>query len=339
MLRSCVIDFGGNWDTHLPLVEFAYNNSYHSSLGMAPFEALYGRKCRTPVCWLETGEKQFAGPEIVQETADKVKSIRERLKAAQDRQKVYADKKRRPVEFQVGDRVMLKVSPWKGLIRFGKRGKLSPRFLGPFTILERIGLQAYKLDLPPEMDGIHPTFHVCYLRKCLAEEESVIPLSEIRVEDNRCVEEPEAILERETKRLRHKEVVMVKVQWRHHRGTNVTWESEEDMKRRYPRIMGLLGDSARDSDVVTIARAQSPNLYRRVGSPRDYARDSDMGHNRRGTIAPSVSRGLILGADRGFLSSDFGKETLVAGIYGNEWSIERSRAVILKDLETGIVGV
>ncbi|KAI3698239.1 hypothetical protein L6452_31352 [Arctium lappa] len=164
MIRSCVIDFGGSWDAHLPLVEFAYNNSYHSSLGMAPFETLYGRKCRTPVCCLEAGEKQFA--------------------------ESYADKKRRPVEFQVGDRVMLKVSPWKGLIRFGKRGKLSPRFLGPFTILKRIELQAYKLDLPPEMDGIHPTFHVCYLRKCLAEEESVIPLSEIRVDDNRCIEEP-----------------------------------------------------------------------------------------------------------------------------------------------------
>lgn len=212
MLRSCVIDFGGNWDSHLPLVEFAYNNSYHSSLGAAPFEVLYGRKCRTPVCWLEAGEKQFAGPVIVQETAGKVKSIKERLKAAQDRQKSYADKKRRPIEFYVGDRVMLKASPWKWIIRFGKRGKLSPRFLGPFTIVERIGLQAYKLDLPPEMNGIHPTFHVCYLHKCLAEEESVIPLSEIRVDNNRCVEEPESILERKTKRLRHKEVVMVKVQ-------------------------------------------------------------------------------------------------------------------------------
>ncbi|KAJ9566252.1 hypothetical protein OSB04_002218 [Centaurea solstitialis] len=245
MLRSCVIDFGGNWDTHLPLVEFAYNNSFHSSIGMAPFEALYGRKCRTPTCWLEAGEKQFAGPEIIQETADKVKGIRERLKAAQDRQKSYADKKRRPVEFQVGERVMLKVSPWKGIIRFGKRGKLSPRFLGPFTILEKVGLQAYRLELPPEMDGIHPTFHVCYLRKCLAEEESVIPLSEIRVDTgNRCVEEPEAILESKTKKLRHKEVTMVKVQWKHHRGANVTWEAEEDMKRRYPHLFtALLGGS------------------------------------------------------------------------------------------------
>ncbi|KAI3747592.1 hypothetical protein L6452_10102 [Arctium lappa] len=236
MLRSCVIDFGSSWDTHLPLVEFTYNNSYHSNLRMAPFEALYGRKCRTPVCWLEAGEKQFVGPEIVQETDDKVKSIRERLKATQDRQKSYADKKRTPVEFQVGDRVMLKVSPWKGLIQFGKRGKLSPRFLGPFTILERIGIQAYKLDLTPEMDGIHPTFHVCYLRKCLAAEESVIPLSEIRVEDNRCIEEPESILEKVIKKLRHKEVTLVKLQWKHHRGTNVTWEAEEDMRRKNPHL-------------------------------------------------------------------------------------------------------
>ncbi|KAI3719200.1 hypothetical protein L6452_20095 [Arctium lappa] len=237
MLRSCVIDFGGSWDSHLPLVEFAYNNSYHSSIGMAPFEALYGRKCKTPVCWLEAGKKQFVRPEIVQETTDKVKEIRERLKAAQDRQKSYADKKRRPVEFQVGDRVMLKVSSWKGIIRFRKHGKLSPCFLRPFVILEKVGLQAYRLDLPSEMDGIHPKFHVCYLRKCLAEEESMIPLSEIQVDNgNRCVEESESILESKVKKLRHKDVVMVKVQWKHHRGANITWESEDDMKKRYPHL-------------------------------------------------------------------------------------------------------
>ncbi|KAI3681309.1 hypothetical protein L6452_36099 [Arctium lappa] len=173
---------------------------------MAPFEALYGRKCRTPVCWLEAGEKQFVGSKIVQDTANKVKCIRERMKAAQDRQKSYADKKRRPMEFQVGDRFMLKVSLWKGIIRFVKRGKLSPRFLGPFKVLKRVGLQAYQLELPPELSRIHNTFHVCYLRKRLAVEDSVIPLSELRVDEgNRCVEEPNAILERKSKKLRHKE--------------------------------------------------------------------------------------------------------------------------------------
>ncbi|KAI3518319.1 hypothetical protein L1887_06914 [Cichorium endivia] len=237
MLRSCVIDFSGSWDIHLPLVEFAYNNSYHSRIDMAPFEALYGRKCGTPVCWLEAGEKQFAGPEIVQQTADKVKVIRERLKSAQDRQKSYADKKRRPIEFQVGDKVMLKVSPWKGVIRFGKRGKLSPRFLGPFKVLERIGSQAYRLDLPPELQGIHNTFHVCYLRKCLAEEENVIPLSDIQVNDEvRYTEEHVAILDRKTKKLRQKEVGLVKIQWKHREGANMTWEPENEMRRRYPHL-------------------------------------------------------------------------------------------------------
>ena len=115
MLRSCVIDFGGSWDTHLPLVEFSYNNSYHTSIQCAPFEALYGRKCRSPLCWAETGENQITGPELIQEATDKIALIKDRIKAARDRQKSYADNRRKPLEFQVGDRVMLKVSPWKGV--------------------------------------------------------------------------------------------------------------------------------------------------------------------------------------------------------------------------------
>ncbi|KAI3678109.1 hypothetical protein L6452_37390 [Arctium lappa] len=146
------------------------------------------------------------------------------------------------MEFQVGDQVMLKVSPWKGIIWFGKRGKLRPSFLGPFPIIKCVGLQAYKLELTPDMNGIHPTFHVCYLRKCLAEKESTIPLSEIRVDNDRPVEEPETILEIETKKLRHKEVVIVKVQWMHRRGTNVMWKAEEDMRRRYPRLFERVRD-------------------------------------------------------------------------------------------------
>ncbi|KAI3714755.1 hypothetical protein L6452_21714 [Arctium lappa] len=271
MLRSCVIDFGGSWDSHLPLVEFAYNNSYHSSIGMAPFEALYGRKCRTPVCWLEAGEKQFAGLEIVQETTDKVKEIRERLKVAQDRHKSYANKKRRPVEFQVGDRVMLKVSPWKGIIRFGKRVKLSPRFLGPFVILKRIGLQAYRLDLPSEMDGIHPTFHVCYLQKCLAEKESVIPLTEIRVDNgNRCVEEPEAILESKVKKLQHKDVVMDEIS-----ETKSQLGGEDCNTRKFIRVCTASNVSGtivtRDCDMVIIAVSLSREVYREVLGFGDYA--------------------------------------------------------------------
>jgi hypothetical protein len=122
MLRTCVIDFGGSWDTHLPLVEFSYNNSYHTSIQCAPYEALYGRKCRSPLSWLEIGDRQLTRPDIVQETTDKISIIKDRLKVARDRQKSYADNRRKPLEFQEGDKVLLKVSPWKGLVRFGKRG-------------------------------------------------------------------------------------------------------------------------------------------------------------------------------------------------------------------------
>ena len=195
MLRACVIEFGGSWDSHLPLVEFSYNNSYHSSIQCAPFEALYGRKCRSPLSWVEIGDSQLTGPDIILETTDKIKVIRHRLKTARDRQKSYADNRRKPLEFQVGDRVLLKVSPWKGLVRFGKRGKLSPRYIGPFEIVERIGPVAYKLKLPSELSEIHDTFHVSNLKKCLVDE--------IQVDKQLCfTEEPIEILDKEIKRLK-----------------------------------------------------------------------------------------------------------------------------------------
>ncbi|KAD4385365.1 hypothetical protein E3N88_25533 [Mikania micrantha] len=179
MLCSCVIDFGGSWDTHLPLIEFSYNNSYHTSIQCASFEALYGRKCRSPVCWTKVGDSQVVGPELIQETTDKIKIIQSRLKAARDRQKSYADRCRKPLEFQVGDRVLLKVSPWKGVVRFGKKGKLAPRYVGPFEILERIGPVAYKLKLLVELSNVHDTFHVSNLKKCLADHDVQIPLEDI----------------------------------------------------------------------------------------------------------------------------------------------------------------
>jgi len=183
MLRACIIDFGGSWDDHLPLVEFAYNNNYHSSIQMAPYEALYGTPCRTPTCWTEAGEKPLAGPEIVEQTEAKIKMIREQLKIAQNRQKQYADRRRKPIEFQIGDMVVLKVSPWKGIIRFGKRGKLSPRFIGPFRISKRVGAVAYQFELPDELAGIHNVFHVSCLRKTLFDETKAVPLEEVKVDD------------------------------------------------------------------------------------------------------------------------------------------------------------
>ncbi|GKA07600.1 putative reverse transcriptase domain-containing protein [Tanacetum coccineum] len=170
MLRACVIDFGKGWVNHLPLVEFSYNNSYHASIKAAPFEALYGRKCRSPVCWAEVGEVQLTGPEIVQETTEKIIQIKQRIQAARDRQKSYADLKRKPMEFQVGDKVMLKVLSWKGVVRFGKWGMLNPRYVGPFKVLEKAGSVAYKLELPEELSRVHNTFHVSNLKKCYADE-------------------------------------------------------------------------------------------------------------------------------------------------------------------------
>ncbi|GJU95611.1 putative reverse transcriptase domain-containing protein [Tanacetum coccineum] len=169
MLRACVIDFGGSWDRHLPLVEFSSNNSYHASIKAAPFKALYGRKCRSPVCWSEVRDSQLTGPDLIRETTEKIIQIKNRLLTARRKQKIYADVRRKPMEFDVGDMVMLKVSPWKGVIRFGKWGKLSPRYVGPLKIIERIGHVAYRLELLEKLRSIHNTFHVSNLKKCLAE--------------------------------------------------------------------------------------------------------------------------------------------------------------------------
>nr|GEY06941.1 putative reverse transcriptase domain-containing protein [Tanacetum cinerariifolium] len=203
MLRACAIDFGKGLVNHFPLVEFSYNNIYHASIKTTPFEALYGRKCRLPVCWTEVGEAQILGPELIQETTEKIIQIKQRMQAACDRQKSYADLKRKPMEFQVGDKVMLKVSPWKGVVRFGKRGKLNPRYVGPFKVLERVGDVTYKLDLPEELSRVHNTFHVSNLKKCHANEPLDVSLDGLHVDDKLYfIEEPVEIIDREVKRLK-----------------------------------------------------------------------------------------------------------------------------------------
>ena len=149
----------------MPLVEFAYNNSYHTSIGMAPYEALYGRPCRSSVCWSEVGKRQLLGPEIVQQYANKVDLIHRRLVTAHSRQKSYANQRRRPLEFLVGDFVFLKVSPTKGMMWFGKCGKLSPRYIGPYQITQRVGEVTYRLALSLELSSVHDVFHVSILRR------------------------------------------------------------------------------------------------------------------------------------------------------------------------------
>ncbi|GJZ09395.1 putative reverse transcriptase domain-containing protein [Tanacetum coccineum] len=182
MLRAYVLDFGGSWDIHLPL-------------------------------------------------------IKDRLTAARDRQKSYADERRKPLEFSVGDYVLLRVSPWKGVVHFKKKGKLAPRFVGPFEIIKKIGLVAYRLDLPEELDGVHDTFHVSNLKKCLADPTLQVPLEEIQVDAKmNFVEEPVEILEREFKKLKHSRIAIVKVRWNSKRGPEFTWEHEDQMKLKYPHL-------------------------------------------------------------------------------------------------------
>nr|GFC65897.1 putative reverse transcriptase domain-containing protein [Tanacetum cinerariifolium] len=237
MLRACAIDFGKGCANHLPLVEFSYNNSYHASIKAAPFKALYGRKCRSPICWTEVGEAQILGPELIQETTEQIIRIKQRVQAARDRQKSYADLKRKPMEFQVKDKVMLKISPWKGVVRFGKRRKLNPRYVGPFKILERVRDVAYKLDLLEELSRVHNTFHVSNLKKCHVDEPLVVPLDGLHVDDKlHFVEEPVEIMDREVKRLKQSRIPLVKVRWNSKRGPEFTWEREDQFKQRYPHL-------------------------------------------------------------------------------------------------------
>ncbi|KAJ6814346.1 uncharacterized protein M6B38_141300 [Iris pallida] len=242
MLRACILDFGGAWDDHLHLVAFSYNNSYHDSIKMAPFEALYGRKCRSPVCWTDVGERQLLGPELVTQTVDIVKTIRSHLQAAQDRQKMWADKHRRILEFQPGDHVFLKISPTKGTIRFGTRGKLSPRYIGPFDILEKVGNVSYRLPLPPTLEGVHNVFHVSQLRRYVSDSSHILDHSEITVGPTLRIEQkPVGILDRREKVLRNRIIPLVRVAWSKDSPGDSTWEKEEDMRKQYPYLFPKSG--------------------------------------------------------------------------------------------------
>ncbi|KAA0063336.1 pol protein [Cucumis melo var. makuwa] len=201
MLRACALEFLGSWDSHLHLMEFAYNNSYQATIGMAPFEALYGKCCRSPVCWGEV------------------------------------DVRRKDLEFEVGDKVFLKVAPMRGVLRFERRGKLSPRFVGPFEILERIGPVAYRLALPPSLSTVHDVFHVSMLRKYVPDPSHVVDYEPLEIDENLSyTEQPVEVLAREVKTLRNKEIPLVKVLWRNHRVEEATWEREDDMRSRYSEL-------------------------------------------------------------------------------------------------------
>ncbi|GJX56934.1 putative reverse transcriptase domain-containing protein [Tanacetum coccineum] len=183
------------------------------------------------------GDAQLTSPEIVHETTKKIIQIKKRIQAARDRQKIYADKRRKPLEFEVGDKVMLKVSPWKVVIYFGKRGKLNPRYIGPFRIIAKVGTLAYRLELPEQLSRVHSTFHVSNLKKCFVDEPLAIPLEEIQIDDKlNFIEEPVEIMDREVKRLKQSRIPIVKVRWNSRRGPEFTWEREDQMKKKYPHL-------------------------------------------------------------------------------------------------------
>ncbi|KAK8700610.1 hypothetical protein V6N13_019001 [Hibiscus sabdariffa] len=201
---------------------------------MAPFEALYGRRCRTLLCWSELGENKVLGPQMIQDTEKQVQIIYDRLKQAFDRHKAYADTKRRDIRYEVGDKVFLKVSPWKKVLRFGKKGKISPRYIGPFEVIKKVGPVAYRLALPPEFDKIHNVFHVSMLRRYQLDPSHILEPEEVELNpDLSYEEEPMKILDREVKRLQNKNVSLVKVLWINHKVEEATWEPEETMREQY----------------------------------------------------------------------------------------------------------
>ncbi|WMV09669.1 hypothetical protein MTR67_003054 [Solanum verrucosum] len=209
MFKVCVIDFKGNWDDHLPLIEFAYKNSYHSCIGL----------------------------KLVHEAMEKVWLIIERLKTAQSQQYVYVDARRRDLEFDVHDWFYLKISPMKGEMRFGKKGKLSSRYVGLYQILRCFGKVAYELDLPNDLASVHPVFHVSLLKKCVGDPKSIYPLEGFEVKEYLSYEEaPIEILDRQVKKLINKDVASVKVLWRNQLVEGATFETETDMKSHYPHL-------------------------------------------------------------------------------------------------------
>ncbi|TYK26967.1 pol protein [Cucumis melo var. makuwa] len=281
MLRACVLEFSRSWDSHLHLMEFAYNNSYQATIGMAPFEALYGKCCRSPVFWGEVGEKRMLGPELVQTTNAATQKIRARMLTAQSRQKSYADVRRKDLEFEVGDMVFLKVAPMKGVLRFKKKGKLSPRFVGPFEILERIGPVAYRLALPPSFSAVHDVFHVFMLRRYVADPTHVVDFEPLQISENLSYEEqPVEILAR--KRIILPNDLCLKDPWDPCTLKPIIFFLEKK-KKKSKQTLTLVGKAAAATTPLQTTRAVSQSSSR-VGDPSKSIRA------RRASAAQPVSR-------------------------------------------------
>jgi hypothetical protein len=231
MLRASILHFDNSWDKCLSLAEFSYNNSYQASLKMAPFDALYGRRCRTPLNWSETGERTLFGSDLVKDAEEKGQVIRENFKIAKMRQKSYHDKGTVPRHFEVGDYVYLKVSPTKGVQRFGVKGKLAPRYIRPYEVIEVCGPVAYHIQLPEQFSAVHNVFHVTQLEKGITEANAWIE------PDFSLIEHPLRVLNRKEQKTRRQTVGMHKIQWSHHTEEEATWETEEYLNTKYPGFL------------------------------------------------------------------------------------------------------
>jgi hypothetical protein len=237
MLRACVISFGKKWEESLPYAEFSYNTSYQASLKVSPFEVLYGRKCRTPLNWSETGERSLFGPDIIQQAEEQVCIVRENLKTAQSRQKSNYDRKHKVMVYQPGEQAYLRVTPMKGTHRFGIKGKLAPRYIGPFRILARRGEVAYQLQLPPNLSQVHDVFHVSQLRRCFKDPIRAVDHEELELREDLSYQEyPIRILDQVEHRTRQKVTKFLKVQWSNHSEDEASWEREDRLREEYPAL-------------------------------------------------------------------------------------------------------
>jgi hypothetical protein len=234
MLRACVISLKGSWKKWLPLAEFSYNNSYQESIKMALFEALYGHKCRIPLNWVEPRERRYYGIDFVKEAKEQVRTIQKHIEVTQSRQKSYTDK-RRPIEFEVGDNVYLRVSPMKGVQRFGVKRKLAPRYVGIYQIIEKSGRLAYKLQLPLELSAIFNVFHVSQLKKYLWVPKERIETRDIKIKSDLAYEEqPMQLLDTKERVTQNWVIKFYKVVCSNLSERNVTWEREDYLREVYP---------------------------------------------------------------------------------------------------------
>jgi hypothetical protein len=239
MLRASILHFDKSWDKCLSLAEFSYNDSYQASLKMAPFDALYGRRCRTLLNWLEARERTLFGPDLVKDAEERVQVIRENLKMARMRQKSYHDKGTAPRHFEVGDYVYLKVSPTKGVQRSGVKGKLAPRYIGPYEFIEVFGPVAYRIQLPEWFSAVHNVFHVTQLKKGMpVPENEIITKANAWIElDFSLVEHALKVLDQKERKTRRQTVRMYKIQWSHHTEEEATWETEDYLNTKYPGFL------------------------------------------------------------------------------------------------------